>query len=537
MTETVTLHHRRHRAHGAQGHAGHPRGRAARHPDPAVLRPPAARPGRCLPAVHRRGRGPAQAARRRARRPSPTAWSSRPSSPRRSPRRRSAASWSCCSSTTRSTARSATRAASARCRTRRCRNGHGESRASRDEKRTFPKPIAISSQVLLDRERCVLCARCTRFSQQIAGDPFIELFERGALQQVGDLRRRAVRLLLLRQHRADLPGRRADRRAPTASAPGPSTWCRRRASASTARPAARSAPTTGAARCCAASPVRRPAGQRGVELRQGPVGVPVRHRQATASRTPLVRDDDGYARRGVVARGAGRAAARPGRAHRGKAGVLTGGRLTVEDAYAYAKFARVALGTNDIDFRARPHSAEERDFLAARVAGRYLDDDLRRPRGGPAVLLVGFEPEEESPIVFLRLRKAVVQHQQQVFSVAPFATPGSAKLSARCSPPCRAPRPQVLRRPREPQRRSRRQRRPRRRGAAPAGRGDPRRRAAGHRRPARCRAAAQLARSTGAKLGLGAAPRGRTRRARGRLPARPAAGRPAARPTPPRASR
>jgi NADH-quinone oxidoreductase subunit G len=62
-------------------------------------------------------------------------------------------------------------------------NGNAESRFH-DVKRTYPKPIAISSQVLLDRERCVLCARCTRFSQQVAGDPFIELFERGALQQV-----------------------------------------------------------------------------------------------------------------------------------------------------------------------------------------------------------------------------------------------------------------------------------------------------------------------------------------------------------------
>src|SRR3712207_8053234 len=40
-------------------------------------------------------------------------------------------------------------------------------------------------------------------------------------------------------------------------------------------------------------------------------------------------------------------------------GVLTGGRLTLEDAYAYSKFARVVLGTNNIDFRARPHSDEE----------------------------------------------------------------------------------------------------------------------------------------------------------------------------------
>ena len=63
-------------------------------------------------------------------------------------------------------------------------NGRGETRFD-VKKRTYPKPINISAQVLLDRERCVLCARCTRFSEQIAGDPFIALIERGALQQVG----------------------------------------------------------------------------------------------------------------------------------------------------------------------------------------------------------------------------------------------------------------------------------------------------------------------------------------------------------------
>ena len=63
-------------------------------------------------------------------------------------------------------------------------NGQGESRFE-GQKRLYPKPINISAQVLLDRERCVLCARCTRFSEQIAGDPFIALIERGALQQVG----------------------------------------------------------------------------------------------------------------------------------------------------------------------------------------------------------------------------------------------------------------------------------------------------------------------------------------------------------------
>src|SRR6267378_4874786 len=63
-------------------------------------------------------------------------------------------------------------------------NGRADTRFH-DHKRTFPKPIAVSSQVLLDRERCVLCQRCTRFSEQIAGDPFIELLERGSQQQIG----------------------------------------------------------------------------------------------------------------------------------------------------------------------------------------------------------------------------------------------------------------------------------------------------------------------------------------------------------------
>ncbi len=63
-------------------------------------------------------------------------------------------------------------------------NGRGESRFA-ETKRTFAKPVALSSEVLLDRERCVSCARCTRFAEQIAGDPLIELLERGPEQQVG----------------------------------------------------------------------------------------------------------------------------------------------------------------------------------------------------------------------------------------------------------------------------------------------------------------------------------------------------------------
>src|SRR5581483_8512587 len=91
----------------------------------------------------------------------------------------------------------------------------------------------------------------------------------------------------------------------------------------------------------------------------------------------------------------------------------------------------VALQSDDIDFRSRPHSAEERDFLVSSVAGRYLETTYDALDSAPAVVLVGLEPEEESPIVFLRLRKAVQHHALPVFGVAPFRSNGLRKLNGR----------------------------------------------------------------------------------------------------------
>ena len=121
--------------------------------------------------------------------------------------------------------------------------------------------------------------------------------------------------------------------------------------------------------------------------------------------TPLVRDAAGVLQpaswpEAIAAAAAGLLA------ERGRAGVLTGGRLTLEDSYAYAKFARLALASNDIDMRARPHSAEETQFLAGSVAGRASGVTYAGLERAGAVLLAGFEPQDESPIVFLRLRKA-----------------------------------------------------------------------------------------------------------------------------------
>src|SRR5437762_13994763 len=61
--------------------------------------------------------------------------------------------------------------------------GPGESRFT-EEKRHFEKPIPISDVVLLDRERCIQCARCTRFADEIAGDPLITFVDRGDRTEV-----------------------------------------------------------------------------------------------------------------------------------------------------------------------------------------------------------------------------------------------------------------------------------------------------------------------------------------------------------------
>ena len=114
----------------------------------------------------------------------------------------------------------------------------------------------------------------------------------------------------------------------------------------------------------------------------------------------------------------------------GKVGVLLGGRLTLEDAYAYSKFARLALETNDIDFRNRVNSAEEQDFLGSVVAGAagtVTYADLEKAQN---VLLVNFEPEEESPIVFLRLRKAAEKGKINIIAIAPYLSRGLEKINA-----------------------------------------------------------------------------------------------------------
>jgi NADH-quinone oxidoreductase subunit G len=107
--------------------------------------------------------------------------------------------------------------------------------------------------------------------------------------------------------------------------------------------------------------------------------------------------------------------------------VLTGGRLTLEDAYGYSKFARAVLGTNNIDFRARQHSSEEADFLAHAVAGTGLGVSFADLENASSVLLVCLEPEEEAGMIFLRLRKAFRKKHLTTWTLAPYPSSGSTE--------------------------------------------------------------------------------------------------------------
>lgn len=54
-----------------------------------------------------------------------------------------------------------------------------------EEKRLFYKPLPLGPVLMLDRERCIVCARCTRFGDVIAGDHALEFVERGFRTEVG----------------------------------------------------------------------------------------------------------------------------------------------------------------------------------------------------------------------------------------------------------------------------------------------------------------------------------------------------------------
>ncbi|CAN5720051.1 NADH-quinone oxidoreductase subunit G [soil metagenome] len=274
--------------------------------------------------------------------------------------------------------------------------GPGETRY-RDAKRVYPKPLPLSPLVSLDRERCVLCARCTRFCDQISGDRFIELFARGAAEQV-----------------SIAPGE--DFRSPFSG--NTVQICPVGALTSTpyrfvARPFDLTTVDTVCPHCSAGCNIKLDM-RRGEVVRQlardnydvndawlcdkGRYGFRFPDAPERIA-TPLIRDH------GLEPASFGEVLSRVGEWTRGKrVAVLTGGRLMDEDYFALSKLARTVFRTNDLDHRRAGDigaGAAERHAATSPMAVTYKDVER-----ADAILVVGLDAEQEVPILHLRLRKA-----------------------------------------------------------------------------------------------------------------------------------
>jgi NADH-quinone oxidoreductase subunit G len=291
--------------------------------------------------------------------------------------------------------------------------GPGESRFM-DAKRVFPKPVPLSPLVGLDRERCILCARCTRFCDEISGDRFLELFARSAGERVS--------IAAGEDFRSPFSGNTIQICPVGALTATPYRFV--------ARPFDLTSGDSVCQHCSAGCNVR-------VDVRRGEVvrvlarenpdvndawicdkgRFAYRHADAPERiTTPLIRD------RGLEPASFGEVL--PWLAERcrsGRVAFLTGGRLMDEDYYALSKLARTVIGTNDLDHRRAFHGGLAEVVAAAAVTDRERSVTYRDIERAPVILLAGLDAEQEVPILHLRIRKAAARGAK-VFVVHPRRT-------------------------------------------------------------------------------------------------------------------
>ncbi len=358
-----------------------------------------------------------------------------------------------------------------------------------DAKRTYRKPLKLTSQILLDRERCILCQRCVRFGKEIAGDPFLDLQGRGGGtaptehhhfmgEQVGSFDTAVLDYfnpqakdnvkagisgpygqegIIGSLNEGDLApnDRDVSGRAFASYFSGNIIQiCPVGALTSNdyrfrARPFDLVSTASVTEHDASGSAIRVDI-RRGEVLRRLAGNDPEVNEEWITDKdrfafkwsgvqrlnTPFVRENGQ-----LVPTSWSDALDRVHRALAGlsgdQVGFLPGGRLSFEDAWAWSKFARTVVGSDSIDMRSRSHSEEERSFLAAHVAGSGLGVTYSQLENAGQVLLVGLEPEDECGAIFLRMRKATRKGKLRVASLAPMTSRGLAKFSGellRCAP-------------------------------------------------------------------------------------------------------
>jgi len=297
--------------------------------------------------------------------------------------------------------------------------GPGESRFV-EEKRHYEKPIPISDLVYLDRERCILCDRCTRFANEVAGDPLISFINRGSQTEVNTFPDHPfasyfsgntvqicpVGALLARPFRFKARPWDLDKVESTCTS------------------------------CAVGCRVTIEESRNHILRYQGVDVDPVNWGwlcdkgrfdfEAIESderlSEPLIRNraaDGGDGDELVAATWAqalGAAAEAIAKAAPASVAVLGGARLTNEAAYAWAKLAKGVIGTDNVD-------AQLGDGLPAEVVlglPQATIDDLCA-KGGTVIVAAG-DVKEELPVLFLRLRDAVVNRNVKVIELSSTVT-------------------------------------------------------------------------------------------------------------------
>jgi NADH-quinone oxidoreductase subunit G len=295
--------------------------------------------------------------------------------------------------------------------------GPGESRFV-EEKRHYEKPIAISDNVYLDRERCILCDRCTRFAKDVAGDTLIHFQDRGNGTQVNTFPDHPfasyfsgntvqicpVGALTAKPYR--FKARPWDLDVVESTCTSCSVGCRIVVDASR-------------------NEVLRYAGVDSDPVNwswlcdKGRFGFEAVNAEERLS-APLLKDAAGTLAevRWADALDAAARAIKAGLDRSGPGGtaVIGGARLTNEAAYAWAKLAKGVIGTDHVD-------AQLADGLPATAVAALPQATIDEAcADGGTLLVIGSDPKEELPVLFLRIRDAVTRHKATVIELAPTDT-------------------------------------------------------------------------------------------------------------------
>jgi NADH-quinone oxidoreductase subunit G len=306
--------------------------------------------------------------------------------------------------------------------------GPGESRFV-EEKRHFEKPIPISDLVHLDRERCILCDRCTRFAKEVAGDPLIHFLGRGNNTEVNTfpddpfasyfsgntVQICPVGALTAKPYR--FRARPWDLEEVESTSVIDSVGSRIAVQSSRNNVLRYLGLDSDAVNWGWLSDKERFAFE--ALNHEARLGAPLLRGDA------LGKIDSGGDElvRATWSQAIDRAAAAISEAGPDRLGVIGGARLTNEAAYAWAKLLKGAVGTDNVD-------CQLGDGLPADVVlglPRATIDDACRPGG--VVVLLGPDPKEDLGVLYLRLRHAVINDGVTLVECAPCAT-GLTALAA-----------------------------------------------------------------------------------------------------------